>query len=60
MYYHICEAGIIETDQRGFESCSAGIGIYDEEEWSRELGLREEYSLSQKEGRIFFCKIESL
>lgn len=58
MYYHICEVGIIETDQRGFESCSAGIGIYDEEEWSRELGLREEYSLSQKEGRIFFCKIE--
>lgn len=59
MYYRICEGGIIEADRKSFEEDSGGIGIFDEEEWSMELKLKEEFSLGQKEEKIFFCKLET-
>lgn len=59
MYYRICEDGIVRADRKEFEEKAGGIGIFDEEEWSMELKLKEEFSLNQKEERIFFCKLES-
>ena len=49
MYYRICEQGLVETDRRCWEEQTGAIGIFDEEEWSRELNLQEEFSLDRKE-----------
>lgn len=59
MYFIIGEEGIIETDRKGFEENSGGVGIFDEEEWSMELKLKEKFSLSRDEEKVFFCKMET-
>ncbi len=59
MYFIVCEEGIIETDRRGFEETPGGIGIFDEEEWSMELEPKKDFSLSQKEEGVFFCRLET-
>lgn len=59
MYFIIGEEGIIETDRKGFEQNSGGVGIFDEEEWSMELKLKEKFSLSRDEEKVFFCKMET-
>lgn len=59
MYYQICKDGIIQTDRKSFEEGSNGIGIFDEEEWSMELELKEEFSLGRKDERILYCKLET-
>ena len=59
MYYQICKDKIIQTDRKSFEEGSNGIGIFDEEEWSMELELKEEFSLGRKDERILYCKLET-
>ena len=59
MYFIIGEEGIIETDRKGFEENSGGVGIFDEGEWSMELKLKEKFSLSRDEEKVFFCKMET-
>lgn len=59
MYFMIGEDGIIETDRKGFEENAGGVGIFDEEEWSMELKLKEKFSLSRDEEKVFFCKMET-
>ncbi|GFI28550.1 cobalt/magnesium transport protein CorA [Lachnospiraceae bacterium] len=58
MYYRICEQGLVETDRRCWEEQTGAIGIFDEEEWSRELNLQEEFSLDRKEEHTFFCRFK--
>lgn len=58
MFYHICKEGLIEIDDKAWEESAFSIGIFDEEEWSRQLWLQEEFSLAQDENHLFFCKLE--
>lgn len=59
MYYHIGEQGMEETDRGGFEDRVGGIAVFDEEEWGRELKIKEEFSLHGSKESIFFCKLET-
>lgn len=59
MYYRIDDGRIIETDRSGFEEHFGGIGIFDEEEWGGQFAQDEKFSLSQKEEKNFFCKLEA-
>lgn len=58
MYYRVCEHGVVSSNRREFEEKPGGIAVFDVEEWSGELALKEEFSLDQKEEQIFFCKLE--
>lgn len=58
MYYCIRDNKIIETNRKNWEENSGGIGVFDAEDWSNELNLREEFSLKQEDDQIFFCKME--
>lgn len=58
MFYKICENGIFETDREEWEKSGSGAAVFDEEEWSGELRLQEEFSLGSKEKDVFFCKLE--
>lgn len=58
MYYIISSNGIEKTNRTIWEQSPDSIAIFDEEEWSKELRLREEFSLAMQEDYIFFCKIE--
>lgn len=59
MYYHIGERGMEETDRDGFENRVGGVAVFDEEEWGRELKIKEEFSLRGNKENIFFCKLET-
>ena len=58
MYYRICSRGLIETERKDWEENAGGIGIFDEEEWSRELDLQKEFSIDKKEEFVFFCRLK--
>lgn len=58
MYYRICNRGLIGTDRKDWEEHTGGIGIFNEEEWSRELDLQKEFSLERKGETVFFCRIK--
>lgn len=58
MYFRVCQDGLVEIDRRCWEECADGIGIFDEEEWGREICLMEEFSLDREEEHVFFCKLE--
>lgn len=58
MYYRICNKGLIETDRKSWEEKAGGIGIFDENEWSRELDLQKEFSIDRKQEHVFFCRLK--
>ena len=59
MYYHIGGQGMTETNRGGFEDRAGGIAVFDEEEWGRELKLKEDFSLRVSKESVFFCKLET-
>lgn len=59
MYYSIGEHGMQETDRAGFEERAGGVAVFDEEEWGRELRLKEAFSLRKSKENILFCKLET-
>ncbi len=58
MYYRVCDQGLVGIDRRDWEKSTGGIGVFDEEEWSRELKLQKEFSLDRKEEHVFFCRLK--
>lgn len=58
MYYRICSQGLIAADRKSWEENAGGIGIFDEEEWSRELDLQKEFSLDREQEHVFFCRLK--
>lgn len=59
MFYIIRDNGIQNIDQAEWENSTEGIGIFESEEWTEQLELKEKFSLTQGEKHIFFCKLES-
>lgn len=58
MYYALGSDGIREINEKEWEGVDGGIGIFDEESFEREFYLKEDFSLHQNPGAVFFCKLE--
>ncbi len=58
MYYALGEEGIQKVKKREWESLEGGVGIFDEESFLSEFYLKEDHSIHQNPGAVFFCRLE--
>lgn len=59
MYYILGEKGLEHAGQKEWEKSKKGVGVFDQEEWGKELLLREEFSIEPDPKDIFFCRLEN-
>ncbi|MCI8326501.1 MAG: cobalt transporter [Lachnospiraceae bacterium] len=58
MFYRIEKDCIEETNMENWEQGQAGVALFTQKEWEKEMDIRATYLLNQRQDNIHFCKLE--